>query len=225
MTDRALFRWGSWAAITGAVVALVFNLLHPRIDEFGDVVVSELQAVADSDAWIPIHLGILLGTLLITFALFVLARSMKGGPAEGMARVALGALLISAPVGIVTLGVDGYAMKEVADGLAGGGDPAAGATMVHIGWSLFMAFTITFIGITPALFGLAVVADPGYPSGLGWGAALVGLVVAVDGVVGTLAGPSSAFFIVFTVGSGLLTVWILVLGVLLGRRATATARV
>lgn len=225
MTDRTLFRLGSWAAIVGAVVALVFNLLHPRIDEFGDVVATELQAVADSDAWIPIHLGILLGSLLITFALFVLARSMKGGPGEGMARVALGALMISAPVGIVTLGVDGYAMKEVADGLAGGGDPGAGATMVHTGWALFMAFAITFIGITPALFGLAVVADPTYPSGLGWGAALLGLVVAGDGVVGMLAGPSSAFFIVFTVGSGLLTVWVLALGVLLGRRATAPARV
>lgn len=224
MNDRTLFRWGSWAAIVGAVVALVSNLLHPRIDEFGDVVATELQAVADSDAWIPIHLGILLGSLLITFALFALARSMKGGPGEGMARVALGSLLISAPVGIVTLGVDGYAMKEVADGLAGG-DPAAAATIVHIGWALFMAFTITFIGITPALFGLAVVADPAYPSGLGWGAALLGLLVAGDGVVGMLAGPSSAFFIVFTVGSGLLTVWVLALGVLLGRRATAPSRV
>lgn len=222
MDDRTLFRWGSWAAIVGALVALVFNLLHPRIDEFGDVVATELQVVADSDAWIPIHLGILLGALLITFALFVLARSMKGGPGEGMARVALGALLISAPVGIVTLGVDGYAMKEVADSLAGG-DPSAGATMVHIGWALFMAFTITFIGITPALFGLAVVADPTYPTGLGWGALLLGLVVAAAGVVGMLAGPSSAFFIVFTVGSGLLTVWVGLLGVLLGRRAAVPA--
>lgn len=223
MNDRTLFRWGSWAAIVGAVVALVSNLLHPRIDEFGDVVATELQAVADSDAWILIHLGILLGALLITFALFVLARSMKGGPGEGMARVALGALLISAPVGIVTVGIDGYAMKEVADGVAAGGDPAAAATLVHTTWALFMAFTITFIGITPALFGLAVVADPTYPSGLGWGAALLGLLVAGDGVVGMLAGPSSAFFIVFTVGSGLLTVWVLALGLLLGRRVAVSA--
>jgi hypothetical protein len=129
-------------------------------------------------------------------------------------------LLVSAPVAVLTLAVDGYATKQVADAAASGGiEFAAGAAVVHIGWALFMALTISFIGFTPALFGLATARSGIYPAWLGWGAVVLGLVAVVTGVVGTLDGPSAAFFVAFTAVSGLLTLWVLVLGVLLGRRA------
>jgi hypothetical protein len=224
MSERTLYRVGSWAAVLGALLALVFNLLHPRISEFEDPVGEVLREVARSDAWILIHLAVLLGTLLIVLGLFAFARSMKGGPAEGLARLALGALLISTPVAILTLGVDGYATKQVADSVAAaGGASAEGAAVVHIGWALFMMFIITLLGITPALFGLAVVVDPSYPSGLGWAALVLAVVAVIDAVAGTFGGPSGAFFLVFTVTSGLLTLWVLILGVLLGRRALVGA--
>ena len=88
MSDRSLFRWGGLAAVAGAVLAIVFNLLHPRISQFDDPVVPELEAVSGSDAWVGIHLGILLASLLIFFGLFALARSVKGSPGEGLGRVA-----------------------------------------------------------------------------------------------------------------------------------------
>lgn len=218
MSERALYRIGSWAAIVGAVVALVTNLLHPRISEFGDYVGAELRAVKASDGWIAIHLGLLLGSLLIILGLFAFARSLKGGPAEGWARLALGSLLIAAPVTVITLMVDGYTTKAIADATAQGSAGSAVAA-VELGWALFMGLIITFLGITPMLFGVAVAVDGRYPVGLGWGAALLGAVCVVDGVVGTVAGPSGAFFLVFTVASGLLTLWVLLLGVYLARLA------
>jgi hypothetical protein len=218
MSERALYRIGSWAAIVGAVVALVTNLLHPRISEFGDYVEAELRAVRDSDGWIAIHLGLLLGSLLIILGLFAFARSLKGGPAEGWARLALGSLLIAAPVTVMTLMVDGYTTKAIADATAQG-SAGSGVAAVELGWALFMGLIITFLGITPMLFGVAVAVDGRYPVGLGWGAALLGAVCVVDGVVGTVAGPSGAFFLVFTAASGLLTLWVLLLGVYLGRLA------
>jgi hypothetical protein len=218
MSERALYRIGSWAAIVGAIVALVTNLLHPRISEFGDYVGAELRVVRESDGWIAIHLGLLLGSLLIILGLFAFARSLKGGPAEGWARLALGSLLIAAPVTVMTLMVDGYTTKAIADATAPGSAGSAVAA-VELGWALFMGLIITFLGFTPMLFGVAVAVDGRYPAGLGWGAALLGAVCVVDGVVGTVAGPSGAFFLVFTVASGLLTLWVLLLGVYLGRRA------
>jgi hypothetical protein len=217
MTDQGLYRLGSVSAVVGAIVALVTNLLHPRLSDFDDPVGETLREAAQSDAWIPIHLGLLLGSLLIVLGLFAFARSMEGGPADGLARLALGGLLVSAPVAVLTLTVDGYATKQVAAG--GDIELAAGAAVVHIGWALFMALTISFIGFTPALFGLAAARSGIYPSWLGWGAVVLGLVAVITGVVGTLDGPSAAFFIAFTVASGLLTLWVLVLGVLLGRQA------
>jgi hypothetical protein len=218
MSERALYRIGSWAAIVGAVVALVTNLLHPRISEYGDYIGAELQVVRDSDGWLAIHLGVLLGSLLIVLGLFAFARSLKGGPAEGWARLAIGSLLIAAPVTVMTLMVDGYATKAIAD-VTAEASSGAGVAVAEIAWALFMGLIITFLGITPMLFGVAVAVDGRYPVLLGWGAALLGAVCVVDGVVGTVAGPSGAFFIVFTVASGLLTLWVLVLGVYLGRRA------
>jgi hypothetical protein len=220
MSDRALARVGAACALVGAVLALVFNLLHPRPSSFEDPVRDQLRMVAESDAWIPIHLGIVLSVLLIVLGLFALARSLKGGPAEGLARLALGGLLISTPVALVTLAVDGYALKAVADAVGGQATGSAeGSAIVHIVWALFTMFIITFLGVTPFLFGLAVASDPGYSSPLGYGAILLGSAAVVNGASGILGGPSAGFFVVFTVVSGLLTLWVLALGVVLLRAA------
>jgi hypothetical protein len=218
MSERALYRIGSWAAMVGAVVALVTNLLHPRISDYEHYVGAELRTVRDSDGWLAIHLGVLLGSLLIILGLFAFARSLKGGPAEGWARLAIGSLLIAAPVTVMTLMVDGYATKAIADSAAQVAS-GAGLALAELSWAMFMGLIITLLGITPILFGVALAVDGRYPVGLGWGAALLGAVCVVDAVVGTVAGPSGPFFIVFTVASGLLTLWVLVLGVYLGRSA------
>ena len=89
---------------------------------------------------------------------------------------------------------------------------------MHIGWAVFMSLIITFQGITPALFGAAVVADRTWPAWLGWGAILWRR-RRVRRIIGLAAGVTSAFFLVFTISSGILTLWVLTLGVLLSRRA------
>jgi hypothetical protein len=225
MTDRALFRWGGMAAIGGAVLLLVFNLLHPRPTDFDNPAAGELQLVADSSAWVPIHLGILLGTLLIVLGLFALARSLKGTPAEGLSRLALGSLLIAAPVSVLTWAVDGYGLKAAADAAAGGqaGALAAGMAVADITWGLFMFLILTILGITPIFYGAAIIASRVYPAVLGWVAIVFGLVSVVASLWGTLSGPTAPFFLVFTVSSLVLTVFVLVAGVYLLRRARATA--
>lgn len=219
MDDRKLFRWGSWAAIVGGVILLAGNILHPRPESYDDPIAEELRIIGETDSWVQIHLGILLGFLLITFGLFALARSMKGGPAEGSARIALGSLLISTPIAVFALLIDGYAMGAIAEAAAA--DPAAMAAATvggEIGWAGFMGLVILALGVTPALFGLAVAKDGGYPSWLGWGAFLFGLLSVGAGVWGILDGPSSAFFLVFAISSGYATLWVIGMGVLLGRR-------
>ena len=221
MDDRKLFRWGSWAAILGGVIALVANFLHPRGENYDDVIAEEIRIIGESDSWVAIHLAILAGFVLITFGLFALSRSMKGGPAEGLARIALGSLLISTPVGVLGLLIDGYAMGAIAEA-AGTGDPAAQAAAIaggHIAWAGFMGLAIFALGVTPALFGLAVAKDGGYPAWLGWGAFLFGLLSIGAGAWGILDGASAGFFLVFAIASGYATLWVIGMGVLLGRRA------
>jgi hypothetical protein len=141
MSDRTLFRLGSVAAVAGAVLALVTNAIHPRPSDYGDHVTAELRMVAGSDGWILIHLGLLAGVLLIGFGLFAVARSVKDGPAEGAARVAIGVLLVSIPVAVVQLAVDGYATKAAADawsrttGAEQATLVAAGTAVAEVGWA------------------------------------------------------------------------------------------
>ena len=196
------------------------NLIHPRLESFDDPIAEELRVVAASDAWREIHLGIFFAFLLITFGLFALSRSMKEGAAEGAARIALGSLLISTPVALVAVLIDGFALSAIADAAAA--DPtlaSAAAFGAEIGWAGFMGIVILALGVTPALFGLAVARDGGYPTWLGWGAFLFGLVSVVAGAWGLLEGPTSGFFLVFAISSGYATLWVIGMGVLLGRRA------
>ena len=224
MTDRTVLRLGSWAAILGAVLAVIANLLHPRFTEVRGLS-DTMQIVAENETWTPVHLAILVSFLLITFGLFASARSMKAGPAEGWSRVALGALVLSSPVALVTALVDGYVMKEVADAVAAGGgaSAAAGIATAHLSWALFMGLNILYLGITPVAFGLAAANDAAYPAWMGWVAVLVGGVSVVNGSFGLLLGASTAFYLIFTVASGVLTLWVIAVGVLLSRRVPQIA--
>lgn len=222
MSERTILRMGAGAAVLGAVVLLAGNLLHPRPEDFDAPIASELQSVAESGGWVAIHLAILLGIVLITFGLFALARSLKGTEAEPQARVALGGLLISAPVAVVTLGIDGYATKAVADAVAAApGDAAAlaaGTAVAEVGWGLFMLTAMTILGITPVLYGLALAASKEWPAAFGWPIVVIGLGSIVAGLMGTFGGPSAGFFMLFTVTSVVLTLWVLAGGIRLWTR-------
>ena len=221
MGDRTVLRLGSWAAILGALVVLAGNAVHPRFASYDDPVTEEIRIAGESEMWVPVHLGILIGIILISFGLFAVARSMKGGSGEGAARVALGALLISTPLAVVGVAIDGFVPKAIADSIGTGPvDPGSGAAAaVHIGWAVFMSLVITFQGITPALVGAAVIADRTWPAWLGWGAVIVASVATFAGFLGLADGPSGTFFLVFTISAGILTLWVMTLGVLLARRA------
>lgn len=224
MDDRTLFRWGSWAAIVGGILALGFNLVHPRPESYDDMIRSEIEMVSGSGAWVGIHLGIFAAFLLITFGLFAVARSMKGGPAEGIARLATGSLLISTPIALGTLLIDGYTLKAVADVAARDAAMLPAATAAgHIGWALFAGTSILALGVTPAALGWALARDGAYPSWMGWAGVLFALGGVATGVAGLYTGSTETFWLLFTASSGLLTVWTIGLGVLLGRRAAAGA--
>jgi hypothetical protein len=226
MDERVLYRWGGMAAVVGALVTLVTNLLHPRISDFDEPVSAFIEEIAGSGTWVLLHLGLVVGVLLITVGLFALGRSLKGGPAEGWARVALGSLLVSTPIVLVTLGIDGYGSKAAADAWAEASGPArqaafaTAAALVQVSWGCFMLMTITYVGLTPILFGAAVAASGEYPLAVGWAVAILGAGAVVAGVIG-FGGQSALFWVLFVATSGLITLWILAMGVLLGRKSSA----
>ena len=221
MPDRSTIRLGSAGAIVGGVLALATNLLHPRLTEFGDYVPAELRMVADSDGWVPIHLGLLVAVLLISAGLYVASRTLADQGVDGLRRLAVGSLLVGTAAAVMTVVVDGYATKTVADAWAASQSDAtlaAGTAVAEIAWALFMGMILVFLGTTPVLVGLAVARSRVYPAAFGWPVVVLGLLAVASSVMGVLDGPSAAFFVLFTISSGLLTIWVIGIGILLWRR-------
>jgi hypothetical protein len=79
------------------------------------------------------------------------------------------------------------------------------------------------VGITPMLFGMAIAGSRVYPAAFGWPVVALGLVSVVAGVLGTFDGPSATFFLLFIISSGLLTLWVLAVGILMWRQVPVGA--
>lgn len=225
MAERALLRIGSVAAVLGAVLGVIVNLLHPRYPEIGQTE-PYLRAVAGSRLWVGDHIGILFAVLLLTGGLIALARSITVEPAAAWARLAQAATLVSFPLLGALVATDGPAAKKIAGSWAAaeGADKAmalrAGDVLAQISTGLFVIWVIVFFGVTFVLHGLAVARSGLYPGWLGWLAVLVGLGSAWVGLVQAYRGPSVLYFnVLFVVFSVAATVWVFVMGLLLWRRA------
>lgn len=224
MTDQVLFRIGSRLAVIGAIIALAANLLHPRTLPSPSPE-AYLAEIAGSRLWVVDHLGIFVGFLLIAGGLVAFSRSLQGA---GAAWGRLGAALAVASLGV--LGVffagDGIAEKTLAQAFVAA-PPAERAAALHaaealtaLNFALFSVMMVLYFGLTYVVFGLAVLADGTYNRWMGAWPLLAGLAMIPVGLVQMLSGPSSRTFGFFGVFSLALTVWVLVMGIKLGRRAT-----
>lgn len=216
MTEVKLFKFGAWAAIGAAIIGAVGNIVHPRVTDFANYTEANLTKIASSDTWIPLHVVLALVILFAGAGLVALARSIEGsGGARG---IAIGAAISGVAVGIVTIGVDGYAMKHAADSWAGATGDARGVSFAvaeavsNVGWGLFMLLVMTLFGATPLAAGWAVLSGTGYPKWLGAMAILAGLGSLFAAIIGTIDGPSSTFFLVYLVFSLFTTLFLLIGG-------------
>src|SRR4029453_11021111 len=90
-------RIGAAAGIAGALLGLVGNLIHPAPPPGDPQGVA--RPIADSRIWVPGHLAIVVGLVLMLGGLLAIGRSIQGGLPGALAR--LGS---AAPVGRTTWG-------------------------------------------------------------------------------------------------------------------------
>jgi hypothetical protein len=225
MPERTLTRIGAAAAVLGAVLGLVVNVLHPRVNDPANTR-AFLRQVAESTIWVGDHVGIIFAVLLVTGGLVAVYRSITSGPGAAWARLGFAAALVSAGLGFVTFAVEGIALKRVAVAWASAprGEKAVAFrvadALVQIQWALDSVWILIFFGATFILYGVAVVLSDVYPKWLGWVAAGGGLCSSLLGLHIGYHGPSSLVFnILFPIFSILLTAWIFMMGVLLWRRS------
>ena len=226
MPERTLLRIGSVAAIGGAVLAVIANILHPRGADIDDTR-AHLQEIADSGIFLGAHIGLLVAFLLVVGGLAALYRSITAEWGAALARLGFANALVSAALIAVVVGIDGIALKEVANAWASSQDPAlfqASFVLEQVAFGIFSMLIFVFFGVTFILYGLAVALSDVYPRWLGWAALVVGIAAALIGLVQAYNGPSDLLTnVLFPIASILLTVWVLVIGVLMWRKASAAA--
>ena len=226
--DRWIFRIGGGAAILGSLFAAVGNLLHPvtpRDDPEGVA-----QVIAQSEHWTLIHLIIVLGIILMLAGLIAIRHSIEGGLPKALARLGFYAATVGVTVGLITVILDGVAAKQLADqwAMASESEKPVALSLVSanetINFALAGLFNMSFAGVPFILFGLAVALSHAYPRGLGWTAAAAGSGSIGAGLVQAFTGePTMASLILTIIGPTVISLWLLVMGILLLRKAARPA--
>jgi hypothetical protein len=220
---------GGWCAVAGSLLAGVGNLVHP-VTPMNDPV-GVARVIADSGGWVPVHLAIVVGILLMLGGLVALDHSIGGGIAGTLARFGLWAAVGGVTIGLVLVILDGVAARQLAQEWAAAppGEQAAALGLVHvnetINFALASLFNLVFAGVTFILFGLAVALGDVHPRGLGWVVVVAGVASVGAGLVQAFTGePTEASRGLTIFGPTVITLWLMVIGFVLVRMGRESSR-
>ncbi len=226
MGERTLARVGAVAAMAGAVVGIVFNVLHPRPEDI-DSTLSELEMVEDSGIWLFDHYMLGLAIALGLLGGVAISRSYAEESARSWGRFALVAQIVGVAIGFLTISVDGMIMDKVTDewAAAGGGtgtpEFVTAAAVANVSLGLFTALIGSLFGLTATLFGLAGLSSKTYPRWLGALVLAGGVLGFAAGTIQFLGGISDlSATILFLPASIAFTVWLFASGWYLWQRTS-----
>ena len=186
VTEHSTLRLAGWLLVGGLLLNVVVTLFHPSGEEDDHEAI--FTEYADSGAWVAIHLGQFVGVLTALAGLLVLYQALRArGEVVVLARFAAGATVATAASWAVVQGLDGVALKQAVDAWvdASGAQEAnrfADAETVRwLEWG-FQSYFRLLLGLTFALFGIAIVATRLIAGWLGWVAVTAGLLSAAMGI-------------------------------------------
>ncbi len=220
-------RLGGVCAVLGAVGYLAAGALHRDLPSGA---ANAVPHVAAHPEWHAIHLLAILAVALWPIAFAGLAAALTEGWSGVLARIATGAVLVGFVIYVLDTALDGYVLKVVSDawaGASGAGKQEAfliASAVYRVLQATFVAAIIWLVGVPFLVMGLAVALGRAFPRWLGWAAFLVGLLVTVAGITYYLGLDVIPHLAGFVGPSGVLMIWMLVMGILMVR-SSARAKV
>lgn len=223
-----LLRAGAGCGIAASVAGLMINAWHPRAptDSLNDVA-ALAPVVADSDPWRLVHLATIATVVVGVAGVAAVLVSMMGERASAWPTVALFSLAVTTPLLLLSLGIDGFALKTLADRWAAAGPAAAKAsaladlaTVRELDQVVAALAMLLHFGVTTALIGLATWESPAYGRRLGAVALAAAATGMASGSLETLTGEVTvlSFLVLLTVSLVLFSAWLLAAAVRLWRR-------
>ena len=213
-----LNRLGAASGIAGAFLAIIGNLLHPRLP--ADAIAAH-GIIAQHRYWDVVHLVILLAAacLAVFFVALAAASTTPRGRAWSWAGATVG--LLGAAVLIVAIGIDGYAGKALADAYRESADNerfvhlqvAEGINLLHTG--LLYVWLMLFFGAPFVAYGMAGLAEGRWKPWISWLAIGIGSIVVVLSAVAYVE-PSEEITGLLGMLALLMTLWVIAVARWLG---------
>jgi hypothetical protein len=213
-----LARLGAISGIVGSFLAIIGNILHPRLPV--DPIAAH-TVIAQHRYWDVVHLVIVLAAVCL--AVFFVALASESTTARGRAWSWAGATvgLLGAAVLIVAIGIDGYAGKALANTYHAARDNerfvhlhvAEGMSLAHTG--LLYVWLMLFFGAPFVAYGLAGFAEGRWKPWISWLAIGLGSIVVVASAVAYVS-PGEVITGVLGILALVTTLWVIVVARWLG---------
>jgi len=207
---------GAACAIAGAGLLFFGTFLHPMHADPNDSVAAFAEYAADR-LWIASHLMQLAGVASMVVALLLLAQQLELRRRSDVTRIAAAGAIASLALAAALQAVDGIALKTMVDAWAEAPAPqkesafraAFAVRQIEVGLASMFCLSI---GMTAAVFGVALLSDGFYPKWFSGLAIVGGLPTAAAGIVIAYTGFSGLAMAVNMPANFLLLLWMLVLG-------------
>ena len=187
MHARSTFRPGPLLAVFGVGLLIIGTVLHPMQADPAMAEAAFAEYAADR-RWLASHLMQLAGVWAMIASLLLLARRLVTGPAAPWAGLGTGFGIAGIAAAAALQAVDGVALKMMVDRWAAASEPekaalfaaAYGVRQIEIGLA---GMSCLLLGLTAAIFGLALVIDGRLPRWAGLLGVAGGISTTASGVV------------------------------------------
>lgn len=219
-----LQKLGSTGFIIGAILLIIFNILLPRISD-----PSNTQELLTK--WGGQEVLVQMSALLLVVGIWGLMigivgvyRSISTGGGAGWVRLGFYGVVVGTTIWTITFALVMATADTAATWIAA---PAAGKTAAYGVAAAVYAVNETMHTMSVIVYwlalvflGIGMVLSSVYPRWMGWVVLVLGIVtMATGGVIRVFTGPISTLQMIFATLSILTTIWALVLGIWVARKA------
>jgi len=220
---------GAASAVGGGVLTLVGNIFHPREPGQLDNAANLFGVVIRNEMWPADHLVIAIGLALLLHGFYGLTQSIRSEPGATWARFAWHMAIVGIVLGIALMLTEAVAVTSMAhawDSRSGNEKDlllAAGNAVFELSLTFSVGGMLFLFGVTPVLYGVAMLGGTEYRAWTAWIGVLFGLVGIAAAGIQVISGESwLPFYVLFPVASIAITLWIIYLGIQMWWMAATT---
>ncbi len=220
---NVLHRLAGVSFIVGAILTGVLAALEPGAADPSNVAEVLTETADNETLWKVILLGLAVGMWAIMIGVVGVYRSVTTGGAADWTRlgfygVIVGTTLLTAAFAIQIAGVNAAVDWAAAGSVVGTSEYSIGATLYKVITSAFnMAFLVFWLAL--AFLAIGMILSRVYPQWLSWPPLILGVALVAVLIPQAFVDPTETSEIIFAIPGGLTSVWALVIGVWITRKA------